>query len=154
MHWAEFEAQAPEIGAAGRRLLFHLGFGLGYLATIRRDGSPRLHPINVCITGGRLLAFLVPSPKLADLRRDPRYALHTTGSESVDDELEIGGRAMFPDDADLRSEAAEAVGFTVPEDHVLVELELDRVLWGHYERPGAFPPTYRRWSGGAASSAP
>jgi hypothetical protein len=152
MHWAEFEAQAPEIGAAGRRLLFHLGFGLGYLATIRRDGSPRLHPINVCIVDGRLLAFLVPSPKLADLRRDPRYALHATGSESVDDELEIGGRATFPDDAGLRAEAATAVGFTVPDDHVLVELGVDRVLWGHYERPGAFPPTYRRWAGKPASS--
>jgi hypothetical protein len=44
-HWKEFEAAAPEIAAAGKRLLYQRGVGLAFLATLRKDGAPRLHPI-------------------------------------------------------------------------------------------------------------
>jgi hypothetical protein len=60
--WADLESSAPELAAAGRALLFHPGVGFGYLATIRADGGPRVHPIMPLIADGRLQAFLVPSP--------------------------------------------------------------------------------------------
>lgn len=59
-------------------MFYEHGLGLGFLATTRPDGGPRVHPI--CpVLAGNLYAFIVPGPKLADLRRDPRYryALHS-----------------------------------------------------------------------------
>lgn len=143
--WAELEAGAPEIAAAGRQLLFHPGFGFGYLATVRADGGPRLHPVNPVIAAGRLWVFVVPSPKLEDLRRDGRFALHSTGAEDVNDELYLDGRARVVEDAALRAAATAACHFDPPAHHVLVELDLAHALWAHYAEPPSFPPAYRRW---------
>jgi hypothetical protein len=60
--WAEFEGAEPEMAAAGWRLLSQPGFGFGYLATVRRDGEPRIHPINPVRAAGHPVAFIVPSP--------------------------------------------------------------------------------------------
>lgn len=143
--WAELEAGAFEIADAGRRLLFHPGFGFGYLATVRADGGPRLHPVNPVIAAGRLWVFVVPSPKLDDLRRDGRFALHSTGAENVDDELYLDGRAREVDDPELRAAVEAACHFAVPAHHVLVELQIEHVMWAHYASPPRFPPDYRRW---------
>ena len=43
--WAEFEMAAPELSDEGKRLFYQFGVGLGFLATIREDGGPRLHPV-------------------------------------------------------------------------------------------------------------
>jgi hypothetical protein len=145
MRWKDLEAADPELASAARHLLSFIGVGYGYLATVARDGGPRIHPINVHITDGRLLAFIVPAPKLEDLRRDGRYALHSTGSEDVDDELLVSGRATILEDPDLRARVVAGSPITIPEDHVMVELGMERVLWGHYEPRGVFPPQYRRW---------
>jgi hypothetical protein len=151
--WAELEAQSPEIAAAGRRLLFHPGFGFGYLATVRADGGPRVHPVNPVIAAGRLWVFVVPSRKLDDLRRDGRYALHSVGAEDVNDELYLDGRARVVEDADgeVRAAAEAACHFPVPPHHVLVELDVARVLWAHYAEPPSFPPAYRRWADPASA---
>jgi hypothetical protein len=143
--WRELEVADPELAAAARELLAVPGFGFGYLATVGSDGAPRIHPINVVWADGRLHAFIVPSPKLDDIRRDGRYALHSTGSADVDDELAIRGRARLIADPVRRAAAVAACPFTPGEDHVLVELDLEHVLWGRYEPRGVFPPRYRRW---------
>jgi len=143
--WRELEEADPELAGAARALLSVPGFGFGYLATIGGDGGPRIHPVNVVWAGGRLHAFIVPSPKLDDLRRDGRYALHSTGSADVDDELAIRGRARVITDPARRASAVAACPFVPPEDHALVELDLAHVLWGHYEPRGVFPPRYSRW---------
>jgi hypothetical protein len=67
--------------------------GLGFLATVREDGGPRLHPVCPVIAVEGLYMFVVPSPKRADLRRDGRYALHSYPPEEVDDEFFVTGRA-------------------------------------------------------------
>src|SRR5690349_15360869 len=43
--WNEFETDAPDIAAAGKQLLYQFGVGLAFLATLRKDGAPRLHPV-------------------------------------------------------------------------------------------------------------
>jgi len=43
--WAEFAAAEPELADAGRSQLYQFGVGLAFLATVRRDGAPRLHPV-------------------------------------------------------------------------------------------------------------
>lgn len=146
--WAEFEAAAPEMAEAGWRLFSHPGFGFGYLATVRRDGTPRLHPINPLLAAGRLVAFIVPSPKLGDLRRDGRYALHSTGAENVDDEFCVSGRAEVAQDRWLRDAALAACHFMPGDDHTLVDFSVDSALWAHYSTPPSWPPAYTRWAAG------
>src|SRR3954452_22518956 len=91
--WAVFEAAMPELAAEGKRLFYQYGVGLGLLATIRKDGGARLHPICPIVAEGGLFAFINPSPKCHDLRRDGRYALHAFTPEEVDDEFCVTGRA-------------------------------------------------------------
>jgi len=50
--WEDLERQAPELAGHGRRLLYQFGLGLGFLATIRPDGGPRLHPFCPIVADG------------------------------------------------------------------------------------------------------
>lgn len=143
--WQDLEDQVPELAAAGRLLLFHPGFGFGYLATVNSDGSPRIHPINPFLHAGSLWFFAVPSPKLEDLRRRRRFALHSAQDATVDDEFMVTGEGLATDDPGARRRALADCPTSVGEDHVLVELTIDRVMWGHFEHPGAWPPHYRTW---------
>jgi hypothetical protein len=84
--WAEFEAQAPDL-AARVRARFEAHKHL-LLATLRRDGAPRLSGIEVTIALGELWLGMMPgSLKGRDLLRDPRFALH---SAPLDLELAAG----------------------------------------------------------------
>jgi len=143
--WAELDAAEPEIAEAGRRLLFHPGVGFGYLATVRADGSPQVHPVMPLIAKGRLEVFVVPSPKLDDLRRDGRYALHSSQTADVDDEFCVEGRTEVVEGEERRAAALAAHPASVGDDHVLVELGIDRALWAHYSKPPSWPPAYRSW---------
>ena len=66
--WNEFETDAPDIAAAGRQMLYQFGVGLAFLATLRKDGAPRLHPICPTIVDGHLYALIGPD---AQARRPP-----------------------------------------------------------------------------------
>lgn len=143
--WHDLETHDRELASIARRLLTVPGVGFGYLATVALDGSPRIHPVNPLWIDGDLAVFVVPSPKLHDLRRDGRYALHSTGAEGVDDELCVFGRATFPEDAALRARAVAAYHGPVADDHVLALLRIDKVLWSHFTSPPTWPPTYRVW---------
>src|SRR5204863_2361851 len=76
--WAEFAAADPMLAEAGRSLLFQFNVGLAFLATVRKDGAPRLHPVCPVLSNDRLYVLITPdSPKKRDLVRDGRYALQT-----------------------------------------------------------------------------
>jgi hypothetical protein len=81
--WAEFEAEAPELAARVReRLEAHRH---KTIATIRRDGSPRISGTETEFEGGELwIGSMLNALKARDLRRDPRFALHS-GSDEPDD---------------------------------------------------------------------
>src|SRR3954451_13554256 len=91
--WPEFVAAQPPLAAAIRALVHQYGPGLGYLATVRSDGGPRVHPVSPVITDDGLFCFVVDSPKRRDLERDGRYALHSYPPEESDDEAYVSGRA-------------------------------------------------------------
>ncbi|MFY1635266.1 pyridoxamine 5'-phosphate oxidase family protein [Solwaraspora sp. WMMB335] len=91
--WSEFAADEPRLATAIRLLMQQYGPGLGYLATVRADGGPRVHPISPVITDEGLYCFIVDSPKRRDLERDGRYALHSFPPEQSDDEAYLAGRA-------------------------------------------------------------
>lgn len=144
--WSELEVSDPELAAAGRRLLHQFDLGLGYLATVRADGGPRLHPFCPIITDGGLWGFIGPSPKQADLRRDGRFAMHSFPSPDVDDEFYVTGRAIEVVDADVV--AAVRAAYRAPiqsDDEVLFELMIDRVLLATYGPRPSWPPVYTRW---------
>jgi hypothetical protein len=91
--WAEFEQQAPELASAIRaRFGAHLH---SVLATLRADGSPRLTGLETRFEHGELwLAMMPDSRKAADLRRDQRFALHSSPqTELVEGDAKVNGRA-------------------------------------------------------------
>src|SRR5439155_4461493 len=98
--WPEFAAAQPRLASAIRALVHQYGPGLGYLATVRADGGPRVHPVSPVITDEGLYCFILDSPKRRDLDRDGRYALHSFPPEESDDEAYLSGRARRVTDGD------------------------------------------------------
>jgi hypothetical protein len=143
--WGQFAAAEPKLAEAGRALFYTYGVGLAFLATVRPDGGPRLHPIVMLIAEGGLFAFVVPSPKRDDLQRDARYAMHAMPPENTDDEFYVTGRARLIEDPDRRKTVVEAYPNKVVDEWLLFEFEIDRVLHAAYRHRGDWPPTYTRW---------
>lgn len=151
--WRQMRVERPELAEAGRALLYQFGVGLAFLATIKPDTGPRLHPMCPILHDDRLLAFILPSPKLQDLRRDGRYALHCFPPADNEDAFYATGRARILDDSGLRAAAsdqflAERAGQAIPppaEDHALVELELEMVMVTRTDGHGDFEPQHTVW---------
>jgi hypothetical protein len=147
--WQDFENAAPEIAAAGKKLLYQFGVGLAFLATIRRDGAPRLHPVCPTVVNGRLYALIAASHKRADLKRDRRYALHTFPPVDVDDEFLVMGRATFIDDiaiAEMVRADQVARGMTSTNDEQAFEFGVERAMHAKYPGGhGTWPPKYYVW---------
>jgi hypothetical protein len=148
--WSEFEKRAPEIAEAGKKLLFQYGVGLAFLATVRKDGAPRLHPVCPTVLDGSLYALILrTSPKCSDLKRDGRYALHTFPPQDRDDEFLVMGRAYFVDDRAQEAKVREdqvTRGMTSSQDEVLFRFDIERVMYAKYPGGhGTWPPTYSVW---------
>jgi hypothetical protein len=148
--WHEFEQSSPEIAAAGRKLLYQFGPGLGFLATVRKDGGPRVHPICPFIFEGALYAFILnKSPKHSDLVRDGRYALHTFPPQAVDDEFYLSGRVTRVEDQSLRERCAAAykaqgtMGATDQES--LFAFDIENAMLAVYKSRPSWPPAYSKW---------
>ena len=147
--WCEFAAEAPAMADAGRTLLYQFRVGLGYLATVRRDGAPRLHPVCPVLANDGLYVFIGNhSPKRGDLLRDERYALHSFPNPQVDDEFTVSGRATRIDKPAVRQivyDTYVATGAFTSND-TLFELLLDRALHAKYGPRPCWPPVYTRWA--------
>jgi hypothetical protein len=96
--WGEFSRARPDLAGAGRALMYQFGVGLAFLGTVRADGGPRVHPMCPLITEDGLFAFLVPSPKREDLRRDGRYAMHCFPADENEDAFYLTGGAWAAED--------------------------------------------------------
>ena len=145
MPWGEFAAAEPELAAFGAgRLLAPPA----YLATVRRGGAPRVHPVTPILTPDGLFLFMEPtSPKGRDLRERGWYALHngvpdTHGSGG---EFAVTGRGVLVDDAATRTAVAAASSYRPADRYVLFELKVSEARCHGY---GDVPlPERRRWSG-------
>jgi hypothetical protein len=83
--WAEVAAAEPEFADRVRRLFDARRHKV--LATVRRDGSPRMSGIEVEFVDGELLMGMMPgSMKAQDLQRDPRLALHAASEDPPQDD--------------------------------------------------------------------
>jgi hypothetical protein len=96
--WAGFEREAPELAAAVHARLTADRHSI--LGTLRADGAPRLTGLEVHFGEGELwLAMMPDSRKADDLRRDPRFALHSAPDvELVEGDAKVGGRAELVTD--------------------------------------------------------
>jgi hypothetical protein len=106
--WEGLEAAAPEIARLSRERLHRARVGL--LGTIRKDGSPRISPVEPYFTQGHLLfGAMAWSQKVRDLQRDPRYLVHSAISvpDAGEDELKLYGRAT-PASERLRQSCGDA----------------------------------------------
>lgn len=144
--WAEFASDQPELAAYGWELLREEQ-GYAYLATVSRTGAPRVHPVVPFVAEGRLYVSIVTaSPKVADLRQNPRYMLHATVGDN-DTEFAVRGRAVELVDRVESARLLEHHELNAAELHadcVVFALDLDRVdaaIWDDG------PPHRQTWRG-------
>jgi hypothetical protein len=110
MRWHEFERVQPRLAEVGRVKLGDPGVVL--VATIRRDGTPRLSPVEPLFWRDDLwLSMGWRTQKVADLKRDHRLLVHSvvTGREGDAGEFKIRGVALADDEASDQSAYAEVV---------------------------------------------
>ena len=103
--WAVFVAEAPELAARVRSALDANKHKT--MATVRRDGAPRISGTETIFAGDDIwLGSMWQARKAADLLRDPRYALHSATIDPGDDptswpgEAKLSGRAEAVTDLD------------------------------------------------------
>ena len=101
--WAEFEEAEPEFAARVRALMSsrkHLT-----MATLRRDGSPRISGTELQFEDGQLrMGSMAGALKALDLQRDPRVAVHGPTEDPPADrpagwrgEAKVSGRVVEVD---------------------------------------------------------
>ena len=145
MSWKTLESQSPEIAEFAKERLHGK---VAYLATIRKDGSPRVHPFTPIIGEGHFFIFMEPtSPKGHDLRRDPRYAIHcsVTDSSGESGEVIITGKAKFIDDSELRALAVKICPYKPAERYILFEFDIDSATTTEYP---SGEPVRKHWKVG------
>lgn len=94
MKWSEFAAASPKLATLGEESFDR--FGLLLLGTLRRDGWPRISPVEPVLVDGDLqLGMIWKSKKGLDLLRDPRCHLHSvvTDRNGTEGEFKLWGTA-------------------------------------------------------------
>jgi hypothetical protein len=144
--WRDLELGAPEIARRGKTRLNSPRVAM--LGTLRRDSSPRISPVEPCIAAGQLLiGAMAWSRKAADLRRDPRYVLHSTVTDpgSGEGELKLSGAAVEVGQ-DHRNGVAEAWWSAWPPDKAVVfSLGIEQAVFVVWDT-GHGLMTVHRWS--------
>jgi hypothetical protein len=112
--WDETLAAAPEL-AAKVEARFR-ATSLGFLATIRADGAPRIGGQEALFWAGELwLGMMWESWKARDLRRDPRCSFHAASADKdvKEGDARVSGRAVEVDDDEVK----RGMGAAVAEEH-------------------------------------
>ena len=99
--WAQFASAEPALASRVKERFAIRKHKT--LATLRKDGSPRISGIEVEFVNGELVLGMMPdSLKLRDLERDPRVAIH-----SPTDDPPPGNPQGWPGEAKLAGYALE-----------------------------------------------
>ncbi|HYX88350.1 MAG TPA: hypothetical protein VE753_03185 [Gaiellaceae bacterium] len=110
MRWDEFAAACPELAALGEeRLRRH---ELCLVGTLRRNGYPRISPVEPEFVDGELmLGMMWRSPKALDLVRDPRCVVHSVVSDrqGTEGDFKLYARAVDVQDASRRARYRAAI---------------------------------------------
>jgi hypothetical protein len=99
--WRQVEAEAPELVARARALFDANKHKT--LATLRRDGSPRISGTEIIFADGQMwFGSMWRAVKALDLLRDPRFALHSASDGSDwEADAKVAGRAEEVTDLDV-----------------------------------------------------
>ena len=114
MEWSELVRRQPRLAALAERRLIEPGVVL--VATIRRDGTPRLSPVEPLIADSRLwLSMMWGSRKADDLHRDPRVLVHNviTSRDGGEGELKVRGLVRVWTDPETQGRYAETAARTL-----------------------------------------
>jgi len=130
--WREVEEAEPEFARAVReRLDAHMH---KTLATLRRDGSPRISGTEATFVEGELwFGSMWKARKALDLRRDPRMALHSASEDPPEwsGDAKLYGRVEEVDDKERRRALVRAQGNEgggPPEPYHLFRVEIAEVV--------------------------
>ncbi|MDA0265150.1 MAG: pyridoxamine 5'-phosphate oxidase family protein [Chloroflexi bacterium] len=110
MTWQEFAQQEPELAALGQERLDRNGLVL--LATLRKNGWPRISPVEPLFFNGQLyLGMMWRSRKALDLLRDARCSIHNAVSDRLasEGEFKVYGRAVEVTDTAERQSYIKAM---------------------------------------------
>jgi hypothetical protein len=137
--WGEFSQAASRLATIGRQRLEEPGVVL--VGTIRRDGTPRISPVEPLLWNGDLwLSMLFGSQKAADLLRDPRLLVHSVvrGRDGREGEFKVRGRAVSVRSHALldgyAAQVRERLGWEPTPDRVhLFRVDLEDVTFIHYD---------------------
>ncbi|MBO4274988.1 pyridoxamine 5'-phosphate oxidase family protein [Microbispora triticiradicis] len=136
--WQEIEKENPTLAA---RVLASMGKGRHKtMATLRRDGSPRISGTEVEFKNGEVWLGSMPGAlKALDLRRDPRVAIHGPSVDpdeadpaSWDGEAKLAGRAVEVTDPAVR----EAFGGPPGQDFHLFRVDVTEVVYTRVDESG------------------
>jgi hypothetical protein len=118
------------------------------LATLRRDGSPRLSGVELSFKGDDLWLGMMPeSRKALDLRRDPRMALHSASPDPAGDDpsawagdAKLSGRGIEITDPEevaafYRAAAEAAGGGPDATGAHLFRIDIAEVVWTRVGTP-------------------
>ncbi len=127
--WSEFERAAPELADFAReRLEAHRHLTI---ATLRRDGAPRISGIECEVSDGELwFGSMGQGVKALDLLRDPRFALHSGTGDAArfDGDAKVSGLAVeVPSEGDAHRFRANIHEVSTvrhggdPADHLVID---------------------------------
>ena len=127
--WQEFSEQAPELAA---RVLERFESNRHKtMATVRADGGPRIAGTEVPITHGQMwLGGMTGNRRFADLRRDPRVAIHSASAppDVWTSDAKIAGRAVEVTDEAIKAAFRGAADEVPPGDFELFRIDLTEAV--------------------------
>ncbi|MEU7135760.1 pyridoxamine 5'-phosphate oxidase family protein [Streptomyces sp. NPDC046261] len=151
--WADFQAAEPAFAKALQNRF--QAYRHHVLATLRKDGSPRLTGLEVDFRHGHLWLGMMPNSRKAhDIRRDARFALHANpgpDSAAASGDARLCGHAIEVTDPLTIARYAEEVA--PPEPFHLFKTQLTEAVLTRVEgsdlvvrvwRPGSPVRTLRR----------
>ncbi|MEA2332262.1 MAG: hypothetical protein QOH58_2400 [Thermoleophilaceae bacterium] len=124
--WGHVEAEAPELAARARELFDADKHKT--LATLRRDGSPRISGSELIFADGEMWVGSMPNAvKAIDLQRDPRFALHSSSkADGWPGDAKVAGRAEEVDDPEVKDRVV--AGEAPPGPLHLFRLDIDELV--------------------------
>lgn len=156
--WKEFATAEPDLADVGRSLLFQFTVALAFLATVRRDGAPRLHPVCPFLSNDRLFVLIaLTSPKRHDLLRDGRYALQSFPQPKAgSDEFFIAGKAVLIDKSAAPAGILRDAKHMADASDTAFELWIDRVMHTRWENvlTPEMRSVHKKWRAPEASGTP
>lgn len=147
--WGEFAKLEPELAEFGA---VRLTAAPAYLATLRRSGAPRVHPVTPIFTASGLFLFMEPtSPKGRDLRERGWFALHNGVPDNAGSggEFWVSGHGYPVEDVDVWSHVADSASYAPADRYILFEFELSEARCNGYG--DVTLPSNRIWSSNPAA---